>query len=584
MPPLAKDRLRAIAQWLVSADLDLRPFYALAASHPVMAGVVRSLRGLKPLRPATLFEMAVVAITEQQLSLAAAFRIRTRLIRRFGTQLDDLWVFPQPERLAAAALSELGKCGLSRRKAEYIRDLAQRISERPLDFETFRQEPDERIRDALMSNRGFGEWSVQYILGRGFGRPDSLPSGDTGLRRVVGQYFGEGGRLTADELEGALAGFKPFRGLAAFYLAVHWRLRKRAKPMPTEVAEGRNANRPSRKALLLRVGMDRGTGGALGPIFRNGSFEYIPIPETVPTRYSATYATVPGRHTRSLASVLPVRLAECHPHIDPDFDAATYGDAAPRKRAQLNRLAPGDLLVFYTGLVPDTLEDRPRLFAIGSLRVEQVHHLSAREIGSRDLQRKFGRTAHFLRRRPDRHLALVEGQAGASKLFARAIPFGDGNDRLFRDLAPIGYQGSLLRAVGHWITGPACLRLLERWLRHGPACLVDSDTRLVVVPSSTLVSGKIGRDLVIDDRRLCAGDWVIVRAKSDTGIRAFGRINRIARRDGRRKALASIFWCFDREVDFPRIPGIRSAESANPNSIRRLVSWFAKHYRIGFHR
>jgi 3-methyladenine DNA glycosylase/8-oxoguanine DNA glycosylase len=89
----------------------------------------------------------------------------------------------------------------------------------------------------MLSHRGFGEWSVQYILGRGFGRPDSLPSADTGLRGVVGQYFGEGHRLTAGELEDALAPFKPFRGLAAFYLAVHWRLRRRAKPVPTNPAK-----------------------------------------------------------------------------------------------------------------------------------------------------------------------------------------------------------------------------------------------------------------------------------------------------------------------------------------------------------
>lgn len=227
-PPLARARLRTVARWLTSAELDLRPFYASVAAHPVMAHVVRSLHGLKPLRPATLLEMAVITITEQQLSLAAAFHIRSRLVRRFGKPLGDLWVFPSPERLAAASLGELGKCGLSLRKAEYVKDLGRRIAEKSgFDFETLREETDERIRDIILSQRGFGEWSVQYILGRGFGRPDSLPSGDTGLRRVVGHYFGEGHRLTAEELEDALAPFTPFRGLAAFYLAVHWRLRRR---------------------------------------------------------------------------------------------------------------------------------------------------------------------------------------------------------------------------------------------------------------------------------------------------------------------------------------------------------------------
>ena len=219
-----KDHLRAIVRWLVSADLDLRPFYVLAEKDLIMRAAVRSLCGLKPLRPATLFEMAVIAITEQQLSLAAAFHIRSRLVKRFGRPLDGLWVFPSPERLADARLRDLGACGLSRRKSEYIRALARRMAEGGLDLEALKRESDQRIREDLLRNRGFGEWSAQYILSRGFGRPDILPSADIGLRHAVGQYFANGRRLTAAELEDALAQFKPFRGLAAFYLAVHWRL------------------------------------------------------------------------------------------------------------------------------------------------------------------------------------------------------------------------------------------------------------------------------------------------------------------------------------------------------------------------
>jgi NnrS protein len=83
---LSAAKLRKIAAWLVSADLDLRPFYQLGATHPIMGPVASSLRGLKPLRPASLFEMLIIAITEQQLSLAAAFHIRQRLVERFGSR------------------------------------------------------------------------------------------------------------------------------------------------------------------------------------------------------------------------------------------------------------------------------------------------------------------------------------------------------------------------------------------------------------------------------------------------------------------------------------------------------------------
>ncbi|HEY7297948.1 MAG TPA: hypothetical protein VH684_08440 [Xanthobacteraceae bacterium] len=227
-----KPSLERFTKWLVWSELDLLPFYRLLAEHPIMGAVASSLTGLKPLRPATLFEMAIIAISEQQLSLAAAFHIRARLVRRFGKRVGSFWRFPSAERLAATPVRDLASCGLSGRKAQYVKELAERVNEGILDFETLKEQSDDRIREQLLAVRGFGEWSVQYMLARGFGRPDALPSSDVGLRRVVGHYFARGRRLTPAQLERALAPFKPFRSLAAYYLAVHWRLRGALKHMP----------------------------------------------------------------------------------------------------------------------------------------------------------------------------------------------------------------------------------------------------------------------------------------------------------------------------------------------------------------
>jgi DNA-3-methyladenine glycosylase II len=210
----------------VSADLDLRPFYRLVASHPIMGRVSRSLNGLKPLRPPSLFEMVVIAITEQQLSLAAAFHIRERLIARFGTLFETLWIFPAPETLAEAPLGDLMGCGLSRRKAEYVKGFAQRVAEGTFDLDALTRKSDADARACLMSQRGLGAWSAQYILVRGLGRPDCLPSDDVGLRRAVGEYFSRGRQLSPEQLERALLPFAPFRGLAAFYLSVAARLNR----------------------------------------------------------------------------------------------------------------------------------------------------------------------------------------------------------------------------------------------------------------------------------------------------------------------------------------------------------------------
>jgi hypothetical protein len=121
-------QIEQVVCWLVSADLNLRLFYRLTAPHPIMSTVVGQLRGLRPLRPASLFEMLVIAITEQQLSMTSAFHIRDRLSKRFGTPVRDLWAFPTPDVIEAASLNDLKACGLSGRKAEYVKNIAKVVA------------------------------------------------------------------------------------------------------------------------------------------------------------------------------------------------------------------------------------------------------------------------------------------------------------------------------------------------------------------------------------------------------------------------------------------------------------------------
>ena len=67
-------------------------------------------------------------------------------------------------------------------------------------------------------------WSVEYFLLRGLGRFDCLPADDIALRRTIGRYLTRWHRPNPRQLERALSPFTPFRGLAAFYLAVYVRL------------------------------------------------------------------------------------------------------------------------------------------------------------------------------------------------------------------------------------------------------------------------------------------------------------------------------------------------------------------------
>jgi hypothetical protein len=305
-------------------------------------------------------------------------------------------------------------------------------------------------------------------------------------------------------------------------------------------------------------------------------------PAAEPGRCSKSFASLPARHGGTLAAFVPSRISGLPAHIDPDFDALAYGDAAPHKRRQLLRLAAGDLLVFYAGFVPQPQQDIPRLFVLGWFEVEAANSLTADRIrGDEKLSARFGKTAHFLRDPPDLELALVEGRRERSRLLDRALPLGDGADRLLRDLAGFGYAGSLRRAVGHWFEGIAAAALAD-WLRNGPAGLVGDGTRLFAVAAAKIRTAASYRgDLVIADPRPAVGDWVYAD-EGDAFLLA--RVNAETAPAERR---ASLFWDLRRAssaaLKRAPMPDRRSLPEPGGAAVRRLVSWMASHYRIGVH-
>ena len=222
--PASPATLRAMAGRVVNADLDLEPFYGLAAGHPVLGPLTRSLYGIKPFRPASLFEMLVTAIIEQQISLVAAYRIRERLVARFGAEVEGEPVFPAPETLAVAPLDDLTACGLSRRKAEYAAGVAGQIVDGSLDLDRFENASSEEVKERIVAIRGFGAWSADYVLIRGLARPDAVPVDDLAVRTVIGRLLGDGSRPSPEETGALLAPLAPYRGLATFYLLVASRL------------------------------------------------------------------------------------------------------------------------------------------------------------------------------------------------------------------------------------------------------------------------------------------------------------------------------------------------------------------------
>jgi DNA-3-methyladenine glycosylase II len=208
---------------ILNADLELEPFYRRLRRDKTLRPIVNSLIGLKPFRPPNIFQMLVIAVTEQQISMAAAYRSRERLLAAYGTRAGKLTAFPRAEDIAPLSVKQLRDCGLSQRKSEYLIELAGKMVEGELDPDSWDDIPDDELIKLLRGQRGIGEWTAEYILLRGLGRLDTVPSSDLGVRRVVGHYLADGRELSADDVKKLLEPWAPWRGLTAFYLLAHYR-------------------------------------------------------------------------------------------------------------------------------------------------------------------------------------------------------------------------------------------------------------------------------------------------------------------------------------------------------------------------
>jgi DNA-3-methyladenine glycosylase II len=199
------DETRAVVLHLLGAPFDLDAFTTWAAGP--MAELVRRLRGFRPPLAPDPFEALVSSITAQQVSLFAAFAIRSRFIERFGESAGRVHAFPARERIARATEDELVAVGFTRRKAEYTLALARS----DLDLGALAVLDDDEIRARITSFRGLGPWTAEWFLARHLARPRAWPAGDLALRKAAESLYG----VDVSELGPLL---DPFQNLSAHYL------------------------------------------------------------------------------------------------------------------------------------------------------------------------------------------------------------------------------------------------------------------------------------------------------------------------------------------------------------------------------
>ncbi len=184
----------------------------LAAADPVMAALIAAYPDCVLGNRGDPFETLARAIVGQQISVKAADSIWAR----FAAAVEAV----TPQRLAMYDPHALAACGLSRRKAEYLVDLAGHFADGRIVAARWKKMDDEAIIAELVDVRGIGRWTAEMFLIFNLRRPDVWPVDDIGLQKAVARHYLDGVRPTPKVLRKFGERHAPWRTVATWYL---WR-------------------------------------------------------------------------------------------------------------------------------------------------------------------------------------------------------------------------------------------------------------------------------------------------------------------------------------------------------------------------
>ena len=158
------------------------------------------------------FQSLVEAIMYQQLAGSAADAIHDRFMKIYRGR------FPTPARLLKTPQERLQSVGLSGKKTEYIRDLAQRVHSCGIDLAELVRLADEQVVEQLTVVKGIGRWTAEMFLIFCLGRHDVLPVGDLGLRRAMQKAYALRALPEPEKMEKIAGPWRPYRSIATWYL------------------------------------------------------------------------------------------------------------------------------------------------------------------------------------------------------------------------------------------------------------------------------------------------------------------------------------------------------------------------------
>ena len=170
------------------------------------------------------FQTLARAIVGQQISVKAAQSVWDRLLETNRAQHKHF----NAKNILQLEPSLLRAAGLSMRKVEYMRDLANHFENGGLAHAKWDQLDDETVIKELVAIRGIGRWTAEMFLIFYLMRPNVLPLDDIGLIKGISLAYFSGEPVTRSEAKEVAANWEPWKTVATWYM---WRS---IDPIPVE--------------------------------------------------------------------------------------------------------------------------------------------------------------------------------------------------------------------------------------------------------------------------------------------------------------------------------------------------------------
>ncbi len=155
------------------------------------------------------FKSIISSVVGQQISNKAADTVNARLLNLLGEI--------NPQNIMNASIEDIQKCGMSNRKVEYIKGIAEAAINKTIDFDNLYKLSDEEIIKQLTSLYGVGVWTAEMLLIFSLGRMDVLSFKDLAIIRGMKRLYNLE-KVTKEDFEKYRKRYSPYGSVASLYL------------------------------------------------------------------------------------------------------------------------------------------------------------------------------------------------------------------------------------------------------------------------------------------------------------------------------------------------------------------------------